>query len=268
MDFSTDIFLLLPSKNKTISFDGLTLPDNKDVFFRAKQKEIIDQYTAARNFLIQTDTKDWSYWFAPSDIENANRFFKLTLTANFFEAALMFYNVVVDLSWTICYLAAEFALYKGGTTIDLSKMTSIEDSVKIIRDAEKNVTSPTAETTPFIYLKQMNTEYEKAIGLITEFWGNFANSNLRQTYNFIKHKGKPLYNEIDEIDNTRLFSFFQKNLDGNEIRMVSDIRDVQYKISLTETIKELFDFDEKVLYPYIAELFSTLEEILKPSPLI
>lgn len=180
----------------------------------------------------------------------------------------MFYNVVVDLSWTICYLSAEFALYKGGKPIDLSKMTSIDEAVAIIRNVERNVINPTADETPFVYLRKMNSEYSKAIDIISDFWSGFSNSNLRQTYNFIKHKGKPLYNEIDAIDNTRLFAFIQKNADGTETQMVSDIRDVQHRISLSDSIFELLDFDDNILFPYLQNLFTTLETIDKPSPLI
>ncbi len=55
MVFSTDIRTL--TRDGTFSFQliGAKLPSAKDVFFRAKQRELIDQYSAARLFLNETE---------------------------------------------------------------------------------------------------------------------------------------------------------------------------------------------------------------------
>ena len=34
--------------------------------------------------------------------------FRMFLKAQLYEAALLFYNTVVDLSWTACYVSAEY----------------------------------------------------------------------------------------------------------------------------------------------------------------
>lgn len=268
MEFKTDPYSLLPLLNQTVSLSKLLLSSNKDVFYRAKQKELIDQYVTARNFLILTKTSDWSYFFAPSPNQQANTYFELTFTANFYEAALMFYNIVVDLSWTTCYLCSEFVLYKNNQPIDFSQSTSLEDSISFLRTAERNVTNPTSDTSPFLYLKKMNPEYEKAIDLICNFWSEFAKSPIRQQYNFIKHKGKPLYNEIAALDTTRLFSYTRKNSDGTTTQVASNIKDVQFKTPLLQSIDELLLFDDEVLFPYLQELFNILEKIFDPSPLL
>ena len=44
MEFTTDIFSL-----------------DKPSYFRSKQKELVEQYSAARIFLRETD--DWEHWF-------------------------------------------------------------------------------------------------------------------------------------------------------------------------------------------------------------
>jgi len=41
MEFNTNIHDLLPPKNFKVALAGMKLPNNKDIFFRAKQQEII-----------------------------------------------------------------------------------------------------------------------------------------------------------------------------------------------------------------------------------
>jgi hypothetical protein len=47
----------------------------------------------------------------------------------------------------------------------------------------------------------------------------------------------------------------------------SDIRDVQKIVVLDEVIKELIDFDDKILYPYIKQLLDLLNIAVDPSPM-
>lgn len=108
MEFVNDIRSLLPLRSKRFNLVGTKLPNNKDIFFRAKQQEIFEQYEAARSFLQETETDDWGHWFE-SDEEHTP-VFALIFTSHFFQAALMFYNIVVDLSWTLCYVSAEYIL--------------------------------------------------------------------------------------------------------------------------------------------------------------
>lgn len=51
MDFANDIFTLEPPSKTSFKLEGTSLPTNKDLYFRTKQREIIDQYAAARIFL-------------------------------------------------------------------------------------------------------------------------------------------------------------------------------------------------------------------------
>ena len=55
---------------------------------------------------------------------------------------------------------------------------------------------------------------------------------------------------------------------GEVAQIASDIRDVQYQISLEKSIAELRAFDDTVLYSYIKTLLDTIECILAPSPMI
>lgn len=63
MEFVNDIQSLRAPRNVKFDLVGTKLPCNKDIFFRAKQQEIVEQYEAARSFLCETETEDWDHWF-------------------------------------------------------------------------------------------------------------------------------------------------------------------------------------------------------------
>ena len=269
MQFETDIFSVFESEQKNFDFFDAKLPNNKDVFFMAKKRELFEQYQAARSFMEETDTDDWNHWFEPVESETANEYFKLFLRSTFFEAALFYYNAIVDVSWTLCYVAVEFACNRNGTRISLEGIAPIEEAVELLRSAEKNVTSPTADTNPFEYLKKMCPEFTQAIDLIVEFWIKFASSEIRKRYNFCKHKGKPEYEEIVKLNPQRFLGYYKENRNsGERIELASNIQDVRYMISLESAIMELKDFDDKTLFPYINELINIIDGKLNPSPFL
>ena len=126
MKFLTDIASLHPDLDKAFNIVETGLPTNIDVYFRAQQKEIIDQYYAARLFLREIETEDWNHWFKPLEDQQKNKEFELILSSYFYETALMYYNILVDLSWTICYVSVEFSCTQNGKRIEFSGMKSIE----------------------------------------------------------------------------------------------------------------------------------------------
>ena len=99
MEFDREVFDLMPSGSKTFNLIGLKMPSDKDIFFRAKQKETLDKYQAARRFMYELETDDWDHYFHKLEDENGNIYFQNVLKAQWYEAALLFYNAVVDLSW-------------------------------------------------------------------------------------------------------------------------------------------------------------------------
>lgn len=269
MDFSTDIFSLDKPSKVTFNLVGAKLPNNHDLFFRAKQKELVEQYSAARIFLRETETDDWQHWFNPIEDETTDRVFRLIFRSHFYEAALFYYNAIVDLSWTLCYVTAEFACNQKGKRVDLSGIRPIEEAASLLRSAERNVTAPTAENNPFAYLKLMCPEFSPVFDQIIEFWNDFSDSEIRKRYNFCKHKGRPAYIEIEELSPGRLMGFYIQNTDtGERTQMASDISDVRYSFSLEDAILQLVDFDDNKLFPYIRRLIDTVEEIIEPSPMI
>lgn len=270
MDFINDIFTLEPPTERTFKLEGIFLPTNRDLYFRTKQREIIDQYAAARIFLRETETDDWSHWFRQVEEEENNTIFKKIFSAYFYETALMYYNIVVDLTWTLCYVSAEFAISNSSQRVNFEGCKPIEEAYQLLRTAENTVTTPTAETNPFVYLQQMCPEYSKAIKIITEFWKDFSSSAIRKKYNYCKHKGKPAYNEIEELRGKgRLFNLSISLTDSEStVQIASDIRDVQWVQSLTEDISELQKFDDEQLFPYLKALLEELERVVEPSPMV
>ena len=63
MKFEKNIFEL--DKPHTVKFNlvGAKLPNTNDLYFRSKQHELVEQYSAARIFLNETETDDWNHWF-------------------------------------------------------------------------------------------------------------------------------------------------------------------------------------------------------------
>lgn len=245
------------------------MPNNQDIYFASKWSELFDRYSVARIFLRKTQEENWDYWFNPVDNVDVQNAIELIFKANLYEMALVNYNILVDLSWTITYVSAEYALYsfdKEGNVINaenVSGMHSIEESYELLRKSENGVSTPHAEGNPFNYLKVMAPEFSRAVDLIVDFWKTFSNSDIRNLYNYIKHKGKPLYKEIEEIRGGKAMQII---IDKEEYP--SDIRDVQKIIELEKVIKELISFDDNILFPYIQRLLELLKSAIDPSPMV
>lgn len=97
-----------------------------------------------------------------------------------------------------------------------------------------------------------------------------SSSVIRKKYNYCKHKGKPTYDEIEELRGKgRLLGISIRPLNSNEtIQIASDIRDVQWVQSLSENISELKRFDDEQLFPYVQSLLEELEKVVNPSPMV
>lgn len=268
MVFKTDHYSLSHPPEIQFSIPGGKLPSSRDVFFRAKQREIVDQYSSARIMLSETACSDWGHWLALKETtpEDVREGFQAKYKAIFYESALFFYNALVDLSWTMCYACAEFSLLRDGERIDLSGVIPIDEAAKLLRIAEANVTAPTAEANPFGYLKKMCPEFTKAIDLIICFWEKFSDSEIRKKYNYCKHRGKPLYNETLSIQTPKPIGVYIL-AQGEKHELPTEAKDVQLSFSLDDSIAELQQFDDEILFPYLQALIAELERVINPSPL-
>ena len=269
MDFNTDILSLDRPSKVTFNLVGSKLPNSNDVYFRAKQRELVEQYSAARVFMQETETDDWDHWFNPVEDQAATEAFRLIFRSHFYETALFYYNAVVDISWTLCYVAVEFACSNKDVRVDISGIKPIEEAAELLRKAEGNVTSPTAEDNPFSYLKLMCPEFEPVINHIVAFWNSFSSSEIRKRYYFCKHKGRLSYEEIEKLSSGRIMRFYIENPETGQVTQVaSDPQDVRYSFSLEDAILQLRDFDDNTLFPYIQKLIESIENILQPSPMV
>lgn len=270
MNFQTDIFKgVEPPSSSKYSLVGTKLPTSQDVYFMSKWHELFERYEMARIFLRKTEEDNWDYWFNKVDDETAQKGLELTFKAQMLETALINYNILVDLTWTMTYVSVEYVLYKfdnDGNVINADEivgMHTIEKSLEMLRKTENGVSTPHAEGNPFQYLKVMRPEFSEAIDLIVDFWKEFSESKIRNTYNYIKHKGTPCYKEIEALRDTRFF-----NLIIGKESYPTDIRDVRKVLSMDELIEELIKFDDEKLYPYVVELLKRLKVAVDPSPMI
>lgn len=270
MEFQTNIFEgVEPPSSSKYNLIGTKLPTSQDVYFVSKWHELFERYEMARIFLSKTEEDNWDYWFDKVDDEVTQKGIELMFKAQMLETALINYNILVDLTWTMTYVSAEYVLYKfdneGNVTNadEIIGMHSIEKSLDMLRKTENGVSTPHAEGNPFQYLKVMRPEFSDAIDLIIEFWKEFSESNIRNTYNYIKHKGTPCYKEIEALRDTRFF-----NLTIGKESYPTDIRDVRKVLSIDELMDELRKFDNEKLYPYVARLIEKLKIAVSPSPMI
>ncbi|NLK72867.1 MAG: hypothetical protein GX285_07620 [Clostridiales bacterium] len=255
IDFKNDIHVWLEDQDKrtALSLNTIDIPSSQELFFEAKLTEIHRQYQAARIFLCQVDNADWDYWYEPFNHEMKDGISKVSFNGMFLETAILYYNIVVDLTWILCYVSAEFAGYKKGKVIQLDGINLIQDTKDMIRDMEKLVSNPSTEENPLNYLKAHCPEYAPAIDLVYDFWKGFADSEVRKLYNFIKHKGKPQYNELYQFTAKKFYSFHK----GDQ-EYPTDSNDVKLEISLYKTVELLKDYDNEILFPYCDKLIELL----------
>ena len=100
--FTNDIFGTIEPPHETkFNLIGTVLPTNQDMYFAAKWNEIFNRYCSARIFLRKTQEDNWDYWFNPIEKPDVQKAMELTFKAELYETALINYNILVDLSWTI-----------------------------------------------------------------------------------------------------------------------------------------------------------------------
>ena len=268
MDFKNDINDLNPYKSNTISLIGKRLPQERDLYFKAKLDELLNQYRAARVFMRECETSDWNHWISCTGDKTKEEIALLTFKSYFYEASLFYYNSVVDISWVLCYVSAS-SICKGKTeAVDISKMGTIDEAASELRLAERDVKC-TSKYNSFENLKKQCPEFSVPIEKVIEFSMPFLKSEIRKKYNFLKHRGRPYYSEIKAIKPCRPWEIFVE--DGKSkiySELATDITDVTYTFSLNESICELKDFDDNNLFPYLKELIVSIYEQVKPSPYI
>lgn len=264
--FANDLSKIKPSYSGTINLTkGMRLPTGQDIYFKAKQHELYERYLTARFYIGMTCADGgWDHWIVPSEDEQMRKAQENIIKSRLYEAALINYNIVVDLTWAWAYLSAVGCFYASNKdkSKNLHDLYPIEEAYSILREAEENAKSPTAKRNPFDDLKENTPQFKDAVDIVIDFWKVFRGDNIRDLYNFIKHRGTPIYTEVDDLSAIKAMVI---NIGGSNYP--SDIRDIQRKVSIDEGIQELVTFDNNLLCPYIEKLYDALKSAIDPSPM-
>lgn len=242
-------------------------PTSRKIYFLSKFHDIITRYRTARRYLDKTLNSDWSYLLKNVD-DDVRDLAKLNYRAEFYEIALINYNIAFDLSWVLCYVSLEYELWRNGKCKVVGELEAINQAEKFLRQLEQYTSTPGAVDNPLAYLKTKNIKYENIIDEMEAFWKKFSNHSVRNKYNFNKHRGKFAYTEMLALDDNPKSTITFIHLDGKEEKLPSHISDVQNKCSLEDSINELIEFDNEELFPYTKNLVEKLSYIIKPSPIM
>lgn len=252
---------------QTVYDAEVLMPFNRKVYFLAKFQELMSRYKTARRYLDKTESSDWEYLLKNVD-KDVFSLAKLSYRAEYYEFALINYNIAFDLSWVLCYVSLEYGLWKNETVTYVGELEYTEKAEELLRKLEQYVSTPGAIDNPLAYLKTKNIKSEEIIGNMEEFWDEFRQNSVRSKYNYSKHRGKLAYKEILDLDVSPKANISYIYADGSEITLPSHISDVQMKCSLEDSISELIVFDNRKFYPYIKTLVEMLSKLVNPSPLM
>lgn len=212
--FINEIFGTLEPPHGTIIKEGTSLPTNQDIYFASKWNELFERYSTARIFLRKTQEEDWDYWFNRIDKPDVQKAVELIFKSNLYETALLNYNILVDLSWTIIYVSAEYVLYsfdKDGNVTnaeDVSCMHPIEEAYDLLRKTENGVATPHAEGKP-AYREIEEFRGGKAMRLLIN--KEEYPSDIRDVQKIVGLEQG--INELIHFDDDILFPYIQKLLE-------------------------------------------------------
>lgn len=265
--FVNSLDSICPNHGGTIELaPGLGFHTNQDIYFKAKWNEVYERYETARMFVTKAkEDRGWDYWFAPFDDAEKQKAFENMIKARLYEAALINYNILVDLTWAWTYASAGYLIYsknngKNEAAENVIGLCPIEDADDCLRKIECGTKKPSLDKGTFASLKEAAPNFETAINIVADFWDAFKNTNVRNLYNFIKHRGELAYIEIDNLrgGDTRLYICGQN--------FPSNISDVQKKASIEQGLEELINLDNESLLPYIEKLCNELKSAVNVSP--
>lgn len=264
--FKNNIKMLYPNINRKFELVGTPIEITQDFIYLAKLREIIARYESARFMLLQTKPKEWDYWTKLNKTEETKEYCKVIVKSNFYESALIFYNIVVELSWQLTYLSIENFLINTNDNIvsDLSGLKEKDDAVNLIRQLEELCKEPSDQL--YSYLLKIDPTLDEIIEIIRRFKDKVEFINLKLLYNFTKHRGKFKYKEMFDFEDLRFHTTYSFNSEGDITTLNSSSEDLFKTLNLEEAINELFYFDDEILFPYLKQLIYLLFEWVQPSP--
>lgn len=174
--------------------------------------KIVDVYQAtciARSYLCYLDNKDFGD-FASDDIS------KLYVKSILIEGALLYYNICIDLSWQVLWLYLD-PNAKG-------KLPNNDLYYKLIKECNYEELLLRLTLAKQIKLRDY---------FIIDFFNKSLTQDIREKYNYLKHRGRYHYEGLGLNDNSMFMG-----INGKTIPMVS-----RYELDINDMKEKLIDFD-------------------------
>ncbi len=232
-------------------------PNSREILFKYKAIEIVDIYFRARNFLEFNEIFDINQKVKDKNTKETIAYYKEVYSNNSLDAALIYYNILIDLTWTIFKLCTD---NKIDTYTNIStKNCSVNELKGFTEYCEKSTENPISEDMKQ-YLSYINklsekTKYNyiinKTINDINKTYYYVAEqTSIRKMYNAIKHRKQIHYSS------TTLKSPIKFKLNGVSVaysayELFEECNPDELKIMLNE-------FDNTILFPYIENLLYNL----------
>ena len=159
------------NKNDSCTY-GISQEDilsGKWAVFQSKQMDIKRQLLWTRRMLSEADSIDWECWLKCNLSEKTLEKEKLLYQTFFYETALIYYNIVVDLSLTFCFMSAMMLI--ENQTQDSDTIRSIDEVYDFLRSNEDKPAFPTKKYNPFKIMCEKCPEFQKPISIIEGFLG-------------------------------------------------------------------------------------------------
>ncbi len=256
MDFKEDLQILNPlPKNNSFNLLEAATPQPEDVFLVTKKSEIYERYQDARMFLRWTETETIKGWFKKTDSEEMNARLIGFKKKYCYELALLYYNAIIDIAWGACYACA--TIEKGKLLANSTSIMGANEAEEALRHFERNP----YERKAIPSLSRQYPAFSDLFDAFQSFMNKPSTKTVRDSFQFIKHRGVPIYKEEGHIGIPGI------KIHVNDKVIATSSSDVRKKLSIGEQAQMLKDFDEKCLYPFIGDFITKLEEVVNPSPL-
>lgn len=227
---SKDLILPKWSEYEPQALDYCSNADRQDLLCRFKLLQIYQNFCIARTNCIFSN-QNTNYGELDPEGNNKGWLEKL-----FLQNAMIYYNFCIDLSWQMVYF---YCITKSDEKFNIT-----EEEIKKI---ENDITLESLQELLKcqLSLKKENSNLQRLLELITEFWNNKLPGNFREDYNYIKHRGA-----LAIFENIRGDSNLPIEFKGHQIDIfIPKLK----KLDLSQYTSMLKNFHQ-LFYEYIEEI--------------
>lgn len=234
----------------------------RETLFRYKAKEILDNYFRARNFLQFKEIFDFNEELKRKNSKEIINNYTTIYNQNFIDAALIYYNIILDLTWALFRLCTDNIISDTKYQFIPMSACSLNELKDFADFCESTTTNPTTPDMKnyLLYMVSLTsqTKYAKYTKIVVDkiFSTNLyvsEKTKIRYLYNSIKHRKQIHYSETTIEPLFKLFS--------NDVQIASNEYDLYDIYSANDLRNTLIDFDNNVLFPYISTLLESLHYI-------